>query len=59
MREETSKIVSYSIKMPESLRSFFEEIAKNEQRDLSFIIRRILIKEKHEIEQQKQKDIET
>jgi hypothetical protein len=53
MEHEENEIVSYSIKMPKSLRSFFEEIAKKEQRDLSFIIRRILIREKAEILEQR------
>jgi hypothetical protein len=53
MEHEENEIVSYSIKMPKSLRNFFEEIAKKEQRDLSFIIRRILIREKAEILEQR------
>jgi hypothetical protein len=56
MIKETDKIVSYNIKLPKSLRLFFEEIAVKEQRNLSFIIRRILIKEQAEILEQRNKE---
>lgn len=57
--DKTNTIVNYSITMPLSLRQFFQEIADNEQRELSFVIRRVLIKEKHLIEMERQKDKET
>ena len=57
IKEESDKIDAYlSLYVPKSLKDFFKEIAISEKRDLAFIIRRVLIKEKAEIEQRTKQD---
>lgn len=52
MEDETKTIVAYSIRIPKPLKDYFQSIADKEERDLSFVIRKILIKEKQRIEQE-------
>jgi hypothetical protein len=52
MEDKNNELITYCFKLPAYLKEYFQKIANNEQRDLSFIIRRILIKEKYQLEQE-------